>query len=101
MSTQLNCWRCGKPLDQVGNPVSRRDECRGCSAEVHCCRMCVSWDANVATKCREDRAEPPTDKERANFCDWFKPSPSAYQGQAVEDAEALRAQVQDLFKSGD
>ena len=32
----------------------------------------------VAKHCREPIAEEVKDKERANFCDYFKPRPGAY-----------------------
>ncbi len=36
--------------------------------------MCKYFDAQVRPdQCREDRAEPPLNKETANFCEWFAP----------------------------
>ena len=50
--------------------------------------MCRSWDRARPKQCREDDAEEVRDKERANFCDWFKPRPGALDaaGAAAETA---------------
>jgi hypothetical protein len=40
--------------------------------------MCVFFDAAAVRQCREDGAEDVIEKERPNFCDWFKPSAHAY-----------------------
>ena len=73
MADAARCYRCGESLAALTLPFSRRDECPSCAAHVHVCRMCVHFDEVVPKKCREDDAEEVTEKERANFCDWFKP----------------------------
>ena len=40
--------------------------------------MCVDYDTSVAKSCREPIAEEVKEKDRANFCDYFKPRPDAY-----------------------
>ena len=40
--------------------------------------MCRYYDAQVPKACGEDDAEEVKEKERANFCDYFKPSANAY-----------------------
>ena len=75
---ELVCWKCGSPLGDEPLPLARLAECRKCAAELHVCRICEFYDASVAEQCREERAEPPKDKVRANFCDYFRPSPEAY-----------------------
>lgn len=96
----LVCWKCGQPLDDVIFPISRRDVCRHCSAELHVCRLCESYDPRVAGQCREDRAEDVTDKERANFCDYFAPRPGAYEPRERSKAEAAKAELEALFGMG-
>jgi hypothetical protein len=56
--------------------------------------MCVHHDPRWTNACREERAEVPRSKEAANFCDWFKPRPGAFQPvgaatQAARDALAV------------
>ncbi len=55
------------------------------------CKMCVYFDAQVPKACREDDAEDVKEKERANFCDYFKPNPDAY----VPGFRAATAQATD------
>ena len=43
----------------------------------------------------EPVAEAVTDKQRANFCDYFEPSSETYEAQA--DADALKAEADKLF----
>jgi len=50
-------------------------------------KMCTFFDVRVPKQCREDDAEEVTEKARLNFCEWFKPSGSAFddKGKAEED----------------
>lgn len=102
----LSCWNCGERLEQVLLPVSRHEYCPQCAEAVHCCRMCVNYSAHAPEQCVEDRAEPPTDKTTANFCDYFSPRTSPRTG-AESDApgpsreEEARAKLEALFGGGD
>lgn len=59
--------------------------------------MCRFFDATVTRQCREDGAEDVTEKERPNFCDWFKPSDSAFDPGRKSQADAAREALDDLF----
>jgi hypothetical protein len=95
MAHDLVCWKCGASLAELTLPLRRLEECRQCHAELHVCRMCEWYSIAVAKHCREPVAEEVKDKERANFCDYFKPRANAYQppnseaGKARSDLEAL------------
>ena len=91
------CWKCGAPLEDIPLPLSRQAECRRCAAELHVCRMCTSYDPRVAGQCTEDRAEDVTEKDRANFCDYFILRPDAYQPRDAAKAREARAQLEALF----
>ena len=97
MTHNLACYRCGASLSALSLPLSRRDQCPDCSADLHVCRMCVSFDNTVPRKCREDGAEDVTDKERPNFCDWFKPSDKAFDPMRKSDADAAQEAWAALF----
>lgn len=102
MSDALRCWNCGRVLEDVPLPVSRHEHCGRCGEPLHCCRMCLHYDAGVAGQCREDRTEPPAVKEAANFCDYFTPwlQGPARAGAAREAAAreaAARAELEALF----
>ncbi|MEM8499198.1 MAG: hypothetical protein AAF542_14330 [Pseudomonadota bacterium] len=95
MTTNVSCWHCGNPLQNLILPLSRREECSSCAADQHVCKMCGYFDANTVVQCSEERAEPPGDKEAANFCDYFLLSSSS----AGESAEQYKAtqQLNELF----
>lgn len=92
------CWRCGHPYTGDSRSVPRAEECAACHADLHVCRMCEFYDTRVARSCRETIAEEVKDKERANFCGYFRIS--AARGPAATDATAARAQLDDLFGIG-
>ena len=87
MSHSLVCWKCGASLADYTLPLRRLEECRQCHAELHVCKLCEWYSIAVAKHCREPVAEEVKDKERANFCDYFKPRADAYRP-AADDARA-------------
>ena len=93
----LQCWKCGEPLKDVILPFSRREECSVCKADQHVCMLCKDYDPTVSNACREDRADFILEKEKANFCDYFKPRPNAYQRKDQQAAAEARAKLADLF----
>ena len=97
-STELCCYRCGAELAALTLPLGRRDECPKCRAELHVCRMCVNFDRRRPKGCREDDAEEVRNKESANFCDYFKPSDTAFDPAGRDAAAAAKAALDDLFK---
>jgi hypothetical protein len=97
MTEQLMCWNCGAVLDEVPMPLSRHEHCPRCFEALHCCRLCRFYDPGISQQCSEDRAEPPANKEGANFCDWFAPRHGG-SGDAGEDRQAAaRAKLDALF----
>lgn len=97
MSEALQCWHCGAGLAGVILPLSRRQECEACGADQHVCLMCRHYNAHVADQCTEDRAHSVTDKERANFCDYFAPRPKAYRPQDSQKTDQAAAKLAELF----
>jgi hypothetical protein len=93
----LVCWKCGKPLSEIFKvQVGRRDSCPHCLADVRACKMCQFYDTKAYNECRESSAERVQDKEKANFCDYFKiVSPGANPDKERQDALAKAAA---LFK---
>ena len=97
MSHNLACYRCGAALAELSLPLSRHDRCPACSADLHVCRMCAFFDRHVPRQCREDGAEDVTEKERPNFCDWYKPSDAAFDPARKADADAAQDALAALF----
>lgn len=97
MNDTLVCWKCGASLQALELPFRRLEQCEGCEAELHVCRMCVNFNSRVAGGCTEDHAEEVMDKERANFCDYYQPRPGAYVRIDEPRTRATRAQLDALF----
>ena len=97
MDNGLRCWKCGASLADYDVPLRRLEECRSCRAELHVCRMCEFHDVTVAKHCRETVADEVKDKGRANFCDYFRPTPTAWRPGATGAADRARAELDALF----
>ncbi|NBU25942.1 MAG: hypothetical protein EBS39_10080 [Gammaproteobacteria bacterium] len=97
MPNDLSCWKCGAALASLSLPLRRLDVCPQCRAELHVCKLCVDHDVRVAKHCREPTAEEVRDKERANFCDHFKPRAGAYTPKDQGAVDAARAELERLF----
>ncbi|MHB8405895.1 MAG: hypothetical protein ACYDCJ_10775 [Gammaproteobacteria bacterium] len=94
----LVCWKCGTSLKDVPMPLSRISECLACRAELHVCRLCGFFDARKAESCNEQRADPPKDKQRANFCEYFQPRMNAWQAPDHSAADQAKEDLQKLFR---
>ena len=97
MDHGLRCWKCGASLAEYSLPLRRLEECRGCRAELHACRMCTFYDVAKAKHCREPIADEVKDKQRANFCDYFQPTPAAWRPAELSAADKARAELEALF----
>ena len=96
----LVCWKCGASLADVTLPLRRLEECRTCGAELHVCKLCEWYSVAVAKHCREPIADEVKDKERANFCDYFKPRPDAYSKADAGASDQARSHLDALFGGG-
>ena len=94
---KLQCWKCGIKLQEMRTPYSRYEECSACKADQHVCLMCKEYDPALSDACREDRADYVLEKDKANFCDFFKPRPGAYQQKDDSQALEARARLAELF----
>jgi hypothetical protein len=100
--TELKCWNCGESLDDIPTPISRQANCPACFNELHCCRLCIHYDASIAAdQCAEDRADPPVIKDSANFCEWFAPRANAFGEDTNEKRDAALTKLDDLFAIDD
>lgn len=90
----MKCSRCGSELPS--GPYSRRDTCPGCGTGLHACVQCCFYAPGHYNDCREPQAERVLDKERANFCDFFRPGSGA-PAEGSDPKEAARAALDALF----
>ncbi len=94
------CWNCGASLAEVSRPIRRSANCLSCYAELHCCRLCRHYDEDLPGRCDDERADPPSNKEGANFCEFFTPKPGAYDRDAARGGDAARDRLEALFGGG-
>ncbi len=99
--SEILCWRCGASLRELSLPLSRLDECPDCAVHLHVCRMCQFYAPAVTKACREDDAEEVRDKQAANFCDYFKVAPDAFDAELADADQAARQQLNSLFGGPD
>ena len=70
---QITCAQCFQELKQnPGEKVFRNDECPHCSAPLRTCKMCEHYNPQSYNECKEPVAERVIDKEKANFCNFFR-----------------------------
>lgn len=96
-ASDLKCWRCGVAIALDVLLLRSAETCAACNADLHVCRMCGFFNPSVADACEETVATAVSNKERANYCDYFKASPRAWRG-GEDDAQArARAELEQLF----
>ena len=59
--------------------------------------MCIFYDPAVTKACREDDADEIREKERANFCDFFKPAEDAFDADRAATEQQAVNQLHGLF----
>jgi hypothetical protein len=90
----MKCSGCQRRINQ--ERIGFRDECSHCGKDLHICLHCSFYDQAAYSQCRETVPEAVIDKERANFCEYFRASsgiPPRDDGSA-----AAKKKLEDLFK---
>lgn len=90
------CIFCGSALPD--GRIGFRDLCPDCSRDLHICRHCGFYKPGVYRDCTETVPEAVRDKDRMNFCEYFKPRadlPGA--GREGQQAKAARSDFDKLF----
>lgn len=94
---ELRCYRCGASLSALSLPLRRAELCPACGVELHVCRMCGHYAPTKPDACDEEDAVPVHNKTTANFCDWFQPTPLAFDGRAQQAENEARRKLGALF----
>lgn len=58
--------------------------------------MCRHFEPEKRPYCDHDRAEPPVEKESANFCDYFKPV-NRFFAEDASRSDKARSELGELF----
>ena len=95
------CWYCGSPVKNP-EPIGRSLVCPDCGKDLRSCRNCRFF-LPKENGCSESQGENPSERDRANFCDWFGLDPklkkiSAGEKNARDAAGAAKAAFDNLFK---
>jgi len=96
------CWYCGSPITDK-EPIGRSLRCGSCGKDLRACKNCRFFLSGSRGDCSETNAEPVSDKERANFCDWFSLD-AKYRAQGPgqpkqrDNAAGARSAFDNLFK---
>lgn len=89
-----NCWNCGQGLTAL--EYGRQDSCPKCGRDTRTCKGCEHYDPASNNACRESLADHVAEKEKANFCDYFRPRAGIGGGAASRDS--MKAAAEALFK---
>jgi len=98
----MNCHHCQSPID-TRERIGFRDYCPSCDRALHVCLNCGFHAPGYNNECRETQAAPVVDKDRFNFCDFFRPAETASKtapapARPASSATATRGQLDALFK---
>lgn len=90
------CHACRREVEPP-DPVGRKAVCPFCRADLRCCLNCLFHEPVAYNQCRESQAERVLEKDRANFCDYFRYREGglATGGKVVA---ATRNKLEDLFR---
>ena len=92
-----HCWHCNQPLSSAN--FNRESRCPACKRAVHACKNCKFYKPGYANDCTEPVAEYVTEKDRANFCDYFEPAEVRITGSGRPDPDDLLQAAHELFDS--
>ena len=92
----IKCYNCDADTGlETAQSISRNEDCDKCSADLRCCKMCEFYDPKAYNECREPSADRILEKEKANFCDYFK---LGNKENSKKNKDDIMAQANSLFK---
>ena len=92
----MKCFNCSAELSFEANAnIPRGEQCPQCYADIRSCKMCDFYDTSSYNECRESSADRVVDKEKANFCDYYKFGNGTGLSNAKDDPASL---AESLFK---
>ena len=79
------CFVCGS---QLPKRIYRTTVCDSCGADAKVCLNCDFYDESAHWQCRETIPEAVREKDRANFCDFFRPVASSRSAGAAKPKQS-------------
>ena len=65
------CHKCKTEWKNISQPGTK-ETCGKCGEDLHVCLNCSFCDEHKPSGCTEPDADPVLNKERFNFCDYFR-----------------------------
>ena len=90
------CRHCGANLEIEGK-IEREETCPECGAYLHSCLHCEFYDESSHNRCREPDAEWVSDKEKSNFCQFFRFSRSGEVPTHLDRRRKAKEELKRLF----
>ena len=89
------CYFCGQPF--TGDKEYRDTTCSKCGKDLHSCLNCRFYSKGSYWDCRESITEAVTEKESANFCEFFEYADKAASAKDQKKAQDAKSQLAKLF----
>jgi hypothetical protein len=93
------CHFCGAPLDDSAE-VFRASTCDSCGKDLKICLNCRFYSPGAHWDCAEPLAEQVVDKERSNFCDYFRFREASGGGAKADRSQKAKKDFRRLFGDG-
>lgn len=96
------CGKCGKEFKDDFKP-GRNESCPNCGRDLRICLNCQFYAPGRQHDCSEHIEEGVKEKDRGNFCDWFKMKhadsfEAIQQSDSERKKEEARRKLEQLFK---
>ncbi len=93
----IPCFKCGETIDiSSQTPILRSTVCPKCNVDLHVCKTCVHFDPMKHNECEEPIAERIVNKEKSNYCDYYRVNRSGTFKKY--EKSNLRSAADELFK---
>jgi hypothetical protein len=90
------CARCGHSLGDTFE-IFRSASCPACRADLRTCTNCAFYSPGSNRDCRETIPEAVNDKDKANFCDFFRFQTGEKKVKGLGKATAAKDDFSNLF----
>ena len=97
------CYFCGEALTLERSP-GFGETCPTCGKDMHVCLMCSFYAPQARWACRETVDSQVLEKDRRNFCDYFRLSPKFGESTGGDvkgrgKADSAKSAFESLFKT--
>ncbi len=90
----LKCTHCGEKLT---TPIARDAICPKCSADLHSCQQCASFDPGSRFECQQTLPARVSPKNSRNQCTLFEPKVTIEKETGSSGPPSVRKAFDDLF----